>query len=237
MHRCRIAVAAAAVLLALPGAAAAKPISQTVSGQIDATNVHYRSTLVRVSPVVKGVSWRVIDLNDEIQLINRSNQTVTVYGYAGHQPYLRILASGSVELNENSPAYYQNQSFFAGGVAPPANATSSAPADWVTVAKTGAFTWHDHRIHFTSTAVPYEVHNVDKTTLVFHWTVPFQVGATPGTLYGKLVWIGEKPFTVPIGAIIAFVVILIASVLFVVVVRRRRAGDAGAPARPSREAW
>jgi hypothetical protein len=122
-------------------------------------------------------------------------------------------------------------------VTPPANATSTAPADWVTVAKTGAFTWHDHRIHFFSTAVPYEVHNVDKTTLVFPWTVPFQVGATPGTLYGKLVWIGEKPFTVPIGAIIAFVVILIASVLFVLVVRRRRAEDTGAPARPSREAW
>ena len=236
MLRCRIAVVAVAALFALPGAAVAKQVSQ-VSGQVDATNVHYRSTLVRVSPVVNGVSWRVIDLNDEIQLINRSNQTVIVYGYAGHQPYLRILASGSVELNENSPAYYQNQSFFAGGVTPPANATSSAPADWVTVAKTGAFTWHDHRIHFFSTAVPYEVHNVDKTTLVFDWKVPFQVGATPGILYGKLVWIGEKPFTVPIGAIIAFLVILIASVTFVVVVRRRRAGNVGASARPSREAW
>jgi hypothetical protein len=236
MLRCRIAVAAAAVLLALPGAAAAKQVSQ-ISGQVDATNVHYRSTLVRVSPVVKGVSWRVIDLNDEIQLINRSDQTVIVYGYAGHQPYLRILASGSVELNENSPAYYQNQSFFAGGVVPPANATSSAPADWVTVAKTGAFTWHDHRIHFFSNRVPFNVHNVDKTTLVFDWTVPFQVGATPGTLYGKLVWIGEKPFTVPVGAIVAFVVILIASVAFVVVVRKRRAEAAAGSARPSREAW
>jgi hypothetical protein len=140
-------------------------------------------------------------------------------------------------LNENSPAYYQNQSFFAGGVTPPANATSSAPADWVTVAKTGAFTWHDHRIHFFSTAVPYDVHNVDKTTLVFHWNIPIQVGATPGALYGKLVWIGEKPFTVPIAAIIAFVVILIASVAFVVVVRRRRSGGIGASASPSREAW
>lgn len=228
---------AVTALLALPVAAGATQVSQTVSGQVDATNVHYRSTLVRVSPLVSGVSWRVIDLNDEIQLINHSTQTVIVYGYAGHQPYLRILARGSVELNENSPAYYENQSFFAGGVIPPANATSSAPADWVTVAKTGAFTWHDHRIHFTSTAVPYEVHNVDKTTLVFDWTVPFQVGATRGTLYGKLVWIGEKPFTVPIAAVITFVVILIGSVAFVVVVRRRRARGGGASAPPSREVW
>lgn len=237
MLRCRIAAVAVLALLALPAAASAKSVSQTVSGQVDATNVHYRSTLLRVTPTVADVSWRVIDLSDEIQLINHSKQVVTVYGYVGRQPYLRILPSGSVELNENSPAYYQNQSFFAGGVVPPANATSTAPADWVTVSRTGAFTWHDHRIHFFSTAVPFQVRNVDKTTLVFRWQVPIQVGTTSGALYGKLVWIGEKPFSFPIGAIIVLVVIVIASVAFVVVVRRRRAGGTGAPASPSREAW
>jgi hypothetical protein len=237
MVRPRVAAAALVALLVLPAAAVAKTISQTLTGAPDATNIHYRSTLTRVSPVVNGVSWSVIDLSDEIQLVNRSHETVTVFGYAGHQPYLRILATGAVELNQNSPAYYENRSFFASGVVPPPNATTSAPADWVTVSRTGTFTWHDHRIHFTSTAVPGDVHNVDKTTLVFHWSVPIEVGTVAGALYGKLVWIGEKPFSFPIGAIIALVVIVLAGAVFVVVVRRRRAGGGGPDAPAAGEAW
>jgi hypothetical protein len=235
MRAARLAALAALTLLTTPAAANAGSVSQTVTGAIDATNHHYRSTLERVTPVVHGVKWRVLDYNDEIELTNRSHETVTVFAYSGDQPYVRILANGSVELNENSPAYYLNQSFFAGGVVPPANATSTAPADWVTVAKTGMFLWHDHRIHFLSPALPAVVKSrgVDKTTLVFDWTVPIQVGTTNGNLYGKLVWIAEKPFSVPIGAIIAFVLIVLGSVALVVVVRRRRAADPG----QSREAW
>jgi hypothetical protein len=232
MVRRRIAVVAALILLALPVGAVAKQISQTATGAIDATNVHYRSTLTRVSPRVPAISWRVIDLNDEIQLINHSPSTVTVFGYSG-EPYLRILPDGDVELNENSPAYYLNRSFFASGVTPPANATAGASPAWTTVSRTGQFIWHDHRIHYYSTARPFNVKNADKTTLVFDWKVPFEVGSTRGALYGKLVWIGEKPFSFPVAAIVAFVVIVIASVAFVVVVRRRRAGQQG----PQREAW
>ncbi len=232
----RRALAISVLLGALlpPGAAAGRQLSQ-VSGQIDATNVHYSSTLLRVSPVRTGVSWRVIDLNDEIELVNRSHETVTVFGYDGER-YVRILAGGAVQVNENSPAYYLNQSFFAGGVQPPPNATARAQPDWVTVAKTGSFVWHDHRIHWYSNRTPYIVKDVHRTTLVFHWKVPFEVGAVRGDLYGKLVWIGEKPVSFPIGAIIAFVVLLIASVAFVVVVRRRRAAP-GATPKPKREAW
>ena len=71
----RIALLAAIALGATaPAAAQAKDVSQVVTGAIDATNVHMRSTLLSVSPAVSGVSWRVIDLNDEIQLINHSKQ-------------------------------------------------------------------------------------------------------------------------------------------------------------------
>jgi hypothetical protein len=235
MRAARLALLAAFAVFAAPAVALAGSVSQTVSGAIDATNHHYRSTLLRVSPVVPGVTWRVLDYNDEIELVNHSRDTVTVFAYSGNQPYLQILANGNVELNENSPAYYLNQSFFAGGVIPPANATQFAPADWVTVAKTGMFLWHDHRIHFLSPLLPPAVkqRGVDKTTLVFDWTVPIAVGAIKGDLYGKLVWIGEKPFNFPIGAIIAFVIIVLASLALVVVVRRRRADTPG----ESREAW
>jgi hypothetical protein len=235
MRAARLALLAAFALLAAPGIAFGGSLSQTVSGSIDATNHHYRSTLLSVTPVVSGVTWRVLDYNDEIELVNHSHRTVTVFAYSGNQPYLQILANGNVEINENSPAYYLNQSFFAGGVIPPANATQFAPADWVTVAKTGMFIWHDHRIHFFSSLLPPLVkqRGVDKTTLVFDWTVPIAVGATKGKLQGKLVWIAEKPFSFPIGAIVAFLFIVVASVVLVVVVRRRRAASPGEP----REAW
>jgi hypothetical protein len=207
--------------LALTPAVARAAVSQ-VAGEASATNVHYRSTLVRVSPLARGVQWQVIDLNDEIMLTNHSRYTVTVLGYI-HEPYVRILPDGSVELNENSPAYYLNQSFYGNPSAVPKSVTSGFPPDWVDVAKTGSFVWHDHRIHYLSPALPPQVTNVDKTTLVENWTVPFTVGAKHGALYGTLYWIAEKPFAFPLGAILAFVVIALAGAAFVVTVRRRRA--------------
>lgn len=235
--RRRIALLATAAMLAVPAAAAdGKSVPQVVTGTVDATNVHLRSTLERVSPAVPGVSWHVLDLNDEIQLINHSSRLVTVYGYEGER-YLRIYPDGRVQINQNSPAYYLNQSFFATGITPPANATAGAAPDWVTVSKTGSFIWHDHRIHWYSNATPFIVKNVHKTTLVEDWTVPIQVGAVHGALYGKLVWVGEKPLSFPLGAVIAFVVILIASLAFVVAVRRRRVTGAGPSVKPTREAW
>ncbi|HUB75745.1 MAG TPA: hypothetical protein VL977_01750 [Solirubrobacteraceae bacterium] len=228
----RATVLALLSLLALPAAAGATGVSQTVTGAIDATNVHYRSTLTRVSPLAHGVSWTVIDLSDEIQLTNRSSEPVTVFGY-DDEPYLRILPDRAVELNENSPAYYLNQSFFASGIKPPPYATATAAPHWVTVARTGSFTWHDHRIHFYSPATPPEVKNVDRTTLVFDWKVPIEVGSTRGALHGKLVWIGEKPFSFPLAAIVALALIVIASAAFVVLVRRRRRRAARGPDAPS----
>jgi len=232
----RLALAVGFAFVALASVAHAA-VSQTP----DITDTHYSSYLERVHPVVPGVSWRVIDLNDEIRLVNHSHETVIVYGYSpsdrtvaydGSQ-YARILPDGTVQLNENSPAYYLNQSFYEIGVNVPASATDSAPPDWVTFAKTGTLYWHDHRIHFTSPVVPTFIQNrgVDKTQFVFDWYVPIQVGSTRGYLYGKLFWNAEKSFSFPIGAIIAFILVVMGGAALVIVVRRRRG-----PA-PPREAW
>ncbi|MGA2470654.1 MAG: hypothetical protein ABSG64_08190 [Solirubrobacteraceae bacterium] len=232
MPRCRLLVLATCAVLLAPSGAAGAQLSQSLpQTEPAATNVHYRSTLLRVSPVVRGVSWKVLDYNDEIDLVNASRQTVTVFGYLD-EPYLRILPDGSVQLNESSPAYYLNQSFYANPAAVPASVTTGYPPDWVTVAKTGSFVWHDHRIHYYSSALPADVHNVRRTTLVERWTVPIEVGSVKGKLYGKLVWIGEQPFAFPLAAIIAFIVIVLAGAAFVIVVRRRRARG-----QSTAEAW
>jgi hypothetical protein len=229
-------LAVAVLSLALVPAAYAS-VSQTT----DITDTHYSSYLERVYPTVAGVSWKVIDLNDEIRLINHSHETVTVYGYSqsdrnlaydGGQ-YARILPDGTVQLNENSPAYYLNQSFYETDVSVPPSATDSAAPDWVTFAKTATLYWHDHRIHYTSPIVPnfIKARGVDRRQFVFAWYVPIQVGSTRGYLYGKLYWNAEKSFSFPLGAIIAFVVIVLGGVALVIVVRRRRG-----PTTP-REAW
>jgi hypothetical protein len=212
----------------------------TVSQTPDITNTHYSSVLKRVQPVVGGVKWAVIDRNDEIELINHSRESVTVFGYSRSSanvaydggPYARILPDGAVQVNENSQAYYLNDSFFADYANLPASATASGyPLDWVTLAKTSEFLWHDHRIHFTSPLTPARVTDVHRRTLIFAWYVPIQVGSTRGYLYGKLYWNAEKSFSFPIGAIIAFIVVVMGGAALMIVVRRRRGPT------PPREAW
>src|ERR1039457_733606 len=118
----------------------------TVSQTPDITNTHYSSMLERVYPVVKGVSWKVIDLNDEIEVINHSGRTVTVYGYSQSSangayeggPYAQILPNGTVQVNTTSKAYYLDQSFFANYANGPASAMASGhPLDWVGRGKAG----------------------------------------------------------------------------------------------------
>jgi len=235
-----LSLAALAAALALLAPAARAAISQTP----DVTDTRYASVLRSVVPAVPGVSWSVVDRNDEIRLVNRSAQTVTVYGYpttpAGGAndsggPYVRIEPGGRVQVNENSPAYYLNQSFYVGGVSVPASASATAPPRWVTLADTGSYLWHDHRIHYTSPVVPASVRRrgTAHRELVFDWAVPFTVGARRGHLAGALYWVGQPGFTFPIGAIIALVVVVIGGAALVIAVRRRRGRDPRAP----REAW
>ncbi len=72
------------------------------------------------------------------------------------EPYARVLANGTVQLNERSPAVYLNTTFY-GNVTVPASADPADPPEWVTVYRSGRFQWHDHRIHWTSTALPPQV--------------------------------------------------------------------------------
>jgi hypothetical protein len=230
------------LLVALALLAAAPVAHATVSQTPDVTDTRYRSVLERVSPVVAGVSWKVIDRNDELVLLNHSHRTVTVFAYSqapsglGYDggPYVQILADGAVQVNENSPAYYLNQSFYYDTANVPASVSASGyPVRWVTLARNGTFTWHDHRIHLLTPVVPDFIkrRGVGKTQFVEGWQVPIAVGATRGYLYGKLFWIGQKSFSFPIGAIIAFIVVVIGGAALVIVVRRRRG-----PTEP-REAW
>jgi hypothetical protein len=210
------------------------------------SSYHYRSAVTTVQPNVSGLSLQVLEFADRLLLTNHTGQTVTVYGYQG-EPYARVLADGTVQLNTRSPAYYLNQNFY-GNVTVPATASPSATPQWTTIDRTGQLEWHDHRIHWMSPTVPPEVKDQSKRTLIFNWEVPIQVGASKGAVNGELVWTPESGTKTPTAAIVALVVIVLLALVFVFFVRRRRAagppgtgggpgGDERPPPSAPKEAW
>jgi hypothetical protein len=227
MRRLR-AVVAGAALLALLAAAPA---------DAHQGNPNYRSVIDGITPNVPGLKLQVLNFDDRLQLDNRTGRTVLVRGYQ-NEPYLRVLADGTVQVNHNSPAFYLNNDRTSTGKVPP-NAKPGAAPDWQVVDKTGSYQWHDHRIHWMSSIPPQQVKDKSKRTKVFDWKVPVQVGGTKASINGTLFWQPKPGGGVPTGALIALVALAVVGVGAVVVVRRRR-GELDLPgedrsAQP--EAW
>ncbi|HEY2719893.1 MAG TPA: hypothetical protein VGI52_09695 [Solirubrobacteraceae bacterium] len=236
------------------GAAPARAMSSEQQNPLNdqGSSPNYRSTVTSVSPQTSGLTLHVLQFSDRLLLRNETGRTVSVEGYEG-EPYARVKADGTVEVNTASPAYYLNQSFY-GNVTVPPSATAQATPRWKVVDRTGQFEWHDHRIHWMSPALPPQVKDKGKRTLIFDWHVPIAVGARKGTVAGSLFWTPESS-SAPVAAIVIGGVIVLLSVLLVVVVRRRRtprgplaqgggegpADPAGAPGARAdsghREAW
>jgi hypothetical protein len=184
------------------------------------SNYNYRSYVTQVAPNLPGVSLQVLEFADRLILTNHSGKTVTVLGYQG-EPYGRVLADGTVQLNTRSPAYYLNQNFY-GDVNVPASASPTATPHWTVVDRTGRLEWHDHRIHWMSPALPPQVKDKARRTKIFNWQVPIEVGAQKATVDGQLFWVPAGISKAPTGAIVALVVLIVLGLLLVLFVRRRR---------------
>ncbi len=262
-----IAILTAGTVLVPVTAAHAEDLSQPSISQIahesgspiddQGSNYEYRSNITSVTPQVPGLSLEVLEFADRLILTNHTGKTVTVDGYEG-EPYARVRADGTVEVNTNSPAYYLNQSFYA-QVIVPAFASSAATPRWVVADRTGQFEWHDHRIHWMSPIPPARVRNTSKRTLISDWQVPIQVGTQRGEIDGLVFWTPESS-KAPTAVIVLGVAIALLGLLFVWFVRRRRARPAagngsgnggadgaggpddrdrgaGGPQAPAKEAW
>jgi hypothetical protein len=219
------AVVAVAALLAL----AVAPAASAHQG-----NPSYRSAIDSVTPNVSGVRLEILNLDDRLELQNDSGRTVVVQGYNG-EPYARLLADGTVQVNRRSPAFYLNDDRFA-QVKVPASAKPDATPQWQLVDKAGRFEWHDHRIHWMSTVPPKQVTDQSKRTKVFDWNVPLQVGSQRGAVRGTLFWQPSAGGGAPVGAIAALGGLALLGLGAVVVVRHRRAGAERAPGAQV-EAW
>jgi hypothetical protein len=236
-----IVIAALGALLLWASPAAAQEARQSATGQAPLTesenpindqgsNYDYRSYVTGVTPNVPGVSLQVLEFADRLILTNHSGRTVTVLGY-DREPYGRVLADGTVQLNTRSPAYYLNQNFY-GDVNVPASASATATPHWTVVDRTGRLEWHDHRIHWMSPALPPQVKDKAKRTKIFDWRVPIEVGGQMATVNGELFWTPART-AAPAAAIPVLVALTVLGLLLVLFMRSRRR-HAGVPPK---EAW
>ncbi len=234
----RLAIAAvlgAFILAPAPAAHAQNNPTQESENPINdqGSSYDYRSYVTSVAPNTPGLSLEVLEFADRLVLSNHTGKTVTVYGYE-NEPYARVLANGTVEVNTSSPAYYLNQNFY-GQVTVPASASAHATPHWILVDRTGQLEWHDHRIHWMSPVPPAQVEDKGKRTKIFNWQVPIEVGTRMGAVNGQLFWVPEEGTKTPVAAILALVAIVLAGVAFVLFVRRRRRGEAPPGSRGGEE--
>jgi hypothetical protein len=226
----------AATAMGAAGASMESESSNPINDQ--GSSFKYRSTITSVTPDVSGLTFQVLQFADRLLMVNHTHQTVTVYGYDG-EPYARVLADGTAEQNARSPATYLNKSFY-GDINVPPQANPKAAPQWEVIDRTGQLEWHDHRIHYTSPAVPPQVKDRSKRTLVFDWSIPIAVGARKGAIAGQLFWTPETSKASTTVIVIGVAIVLL-GLAFVVVVRMRRRrtrlehppGDEP----PAKEAW
>ncbi len=172
-------------VLALAGPAAAH-----VGGEAAGSDFDGRVTSVQ--PAVPGVSVRVLEFGDALEVVNDTGTEVTVPGYSD-EPYLRIGPDG-VWRNAASPATHINLDRY-GRVTLPEGADPRAEPEWVQVSTEPRYTWHDHRTHWMSEGVlpPAVAADPSRPHTVFDWTVPMGHGDTVVTVRGTLTWEPPPP--------------------------------------------
>ncbi|SFF54263.1 hypothetical protein [Blastococcus tunisiensis] len=164
---------------------AAGPAAAHVGG--DAAGSDFDARVLAVTPDVPGISVRVLQFGDQLELVNETGTEVLVPGY-DDDPYLRIGPDG-VWRNANSPATYINLDRYA-QVDLPDNARRGATPDWEQVSTQPHYVWHDHRTHWMSEDLlpPAVAADPGSAHTVFDWTVPMRHGDTPVAVTGVLTW-------------------------------------------------
>ncbi len=131
------------------GLTAAPASAHTISGP---RPTNYRSRIVEIAPTVPGLSARIIDLGNKIEVTNRSSTEITVLGYES-EPYLRIGPNGVFE-NLHSQATYINRTRLGSTVPAGVDVAPTATPEWKKISSGNSARWHDHRIHWMSPQPP-----------------------------------------------------------------------------------
>lgn len=194
----------------------------TVPGAVGAHegNPAYRSIIDSIVPdhLAEGLTARVVNFDDHVVLENRSGRDVEILGYRG-EPYARILADGTVEVNLNSPSHYENQDRYA-DVEIPDRADAKAKPAWKQVGDEGRFEWHDHRSHYMSKGVPPQVKDESVRTEIARYEIPLLVDGEPARINGTLWWHGDGS-DAPVLPFVLLGVAVLAGLAFLLVRRSR----------------
>ncbi|MDQ1460378.1 MAG: hypothetical protein QOI08_1862 [Actinomycetota bacterium] len=155
----------------LLGLSAAPASAHTISGP---KPTNYRSRVVAIAPSIPGISARVVDLGNKLEVTNRTPTEITVLGYEG-EPYLRIGPAGVFE-NLHSQATYINRTRQGSSVPPGVNTAPDAVPEWKKISSGHSTSWHDHNIHWMQAQPPPEVaqspgsfHHLSQRNVIFRY--------------------------------------------------------------------
>ena len=161
----------------------------------------FESLISGLSPVTAGtgIEVRMLDYDEQIELINRSGKTVIVEGYAG-EPYARVESEGPVWLNLRSPSLAPSNDRW-GRTPPRGDEDASRPPNWVKVGDHGRLTWFDRRSHYRRPGTPPAVTDAGQRQQLWDYRIPISVGGAPAEILGSLHWTGRRSF--PLAAFLA----------------------------------
>jgi hypothetical protein len=181
------------VLGVLAVLAVAGPASAHVGG--GAAGSDFDGRVLSVRPALPGVTVRVLQFGDELELVNTTTTEMQVPGY-DDEPYLRIGPDG-VWRNARSPATYINLDRY-GRTTLPEEADAHAVPRWEQVSTEPAYVWHDHRTHWMTPGLlpPQVAADPTRSHRVFEWTMPMRYGDTDVTVTGELTWSPPPPLWV-----------------------------------------
>lgn len=190
-----------------------------------AVPTNYESEVISVDPTTEAVAVEILGGDAFLHVAADPGTEVMVYGY-DEEPYLRIDPDGTVWANIHSPAHYLNDDRYAVVALPPLASTDADPK-WQQIGEGGAFSWHDHRIHWMAPIPPPGV-DFGEATVIQEWVVPIEVDGVPTTIAGRLSWL---PSTSPIPSL--GIILIGATAMFLLSRSRRLAlpmilGGAGA---------
>jgi hypothetical protein len=170
--------------------AVAGPAAAHVGGGRAGSDFDGRVTAV--GPEVPGVSVRVLQFGDEVEVVNRTGTELLVPGYSG-EPYLRIGPDG-VWRNARSPATHLNLDRYATAPMPP-QVDVQAPPDWQQVSTEPQYAWHDHRTHWMSPdqLPPAVAADPGRRHTVAEWSLPMSYAGSPVIVTGELTWSPPPP--------------------------------------------
>ena len=207
----RLAVRLGLVLLAagvLPVAVAAPAAAHGVGVGLRPTNYHTEVT--GISPPVQGLTVRIREAGDKVELENTSGREVLVLGYS-QEPYLRVGPDGVFE-NRRSPTSWANRSLAPAGKAPSEYDPAAEPR-WQRIGSRPLAVWPDQRSHWTNPQDPPEVRRArgERHLVVPRWQIPLRQGTQTILISGTITWVpGPSPLPWALLAVVLGAALLLA---------------------------